>query len=350
VGAMALAAQQGGTLVAEDGLVADYAIVGAYALGVGSVLELTGVDILDGSPTDDGDRGGGIGVGDGATLVVTDCLIDFAPVDGILADGAGSTAVLTDVTVTHTQRATTAGVGIAVAAQDHASIEATRLIAEDNEGPGLRGIAAADVTCTDCTLQRNTFAGVVNQDATVVLVDCAVLDNGIDANVGGGVGIYAADLGARPDLLVSGGSVTGHDYAALWLAGTGAYQIDGVLLDDHPGVEHTNPQGGTLLFHGDAVYATGGITAWDGSLGLHIANSTLSGCGGPALFLDGASATLQGNLYSGNALDLLQQACDGVDPPDGYGEAPTYELCPQYDELTQELFFDVFFNELPASS
>lgn len=31
-------------------------------------------------------------------------------------------------------------------------------------------------------------------------------------------------------------------------------------------------------------------------------------------------------------------------------EVPTYELCPQYDELTQELFFDVFFNELPASS
>ncbi len=350
-GAMGLGVQSGGQLLATDCRVSDYAIVGAYALGAGSRLELVGTDIDGGAPTDDGDRGGGIGAGDGAELIVTDCAIDQVPVDGILIDGAGTTATLTDVTVSNVQRATTAGVGIGVAVQDHATLDALRLVAEDNEGPGLRGIATATVTCTECTLQRNGFAGVVAQDAAVALVDCTVTDNGTDPNVGGGVGIYAEDLLVGPELSVSGGTVSGHDYAGLWLLGpNGSYDLDGVVIDDHPGVEVPAPLAGRLLFHGDALYATGGIPPWDGAAGLRVAGTTMSGCGGPAVFLDGASALLDGNTYGGNALDLLQQDCAGIDPPVGHEEAGTAELCPPYDDPVQEWTFDPFFNDLPPAT
>ncbi len=64
-------------------------------------------------------------------------------------------------------------------------------------------------------------------------------------------------------------------------------------------------------------------------------NELLDGLGA-GLFLDGASATLSGNIYANNAADLVSQGADCSTPPVGYeAEAfSTVELCPAYDYAT----------------
>jgi len=57
---------------------------------------------------------------------------------------------------------------------------------------------------------------------------------------------------------------------------------------------------------------------------------------GAGLFLDNATATLSGNSYADNAVDLVSQGADCAAPPEGYeGETLSWaELCPAYDYAT----------------
>ncbi len=78
------------------------------------------------------------------------------------------------------------------------------------------------------------------------------------------------------------------------------------------------------------------MTAWDGSSGLLLEDNALLDGLGAGLFLDNASATLSGNSYADNAVDLVTQGADCATPPGGYetegiGSA---ELCPAYDYAT----------------
>jgi parallel beta-helix repeat protein len=82
-------------------------------------------------------------------------------------------------------------------------------------------------------------------------------------------------------------------------------------------------------------------TAWDEDekMGLLLEGNTFSDSTGAGVFLDGASATLTGNTYVGNTVDLVRQACGETEAPEGLDGEPisTTELCPNYDYLTQEV-------------
>jgi len=79
-----------------------------------------------------------------------------------------------------------------------------------------------------------------------------------------------------------------------------------------------------------------GVTAWDGSSGLLMENNELLDGLGAGLLLDNASATLSGNSYSDNAVDLVVQGANCETLPDGYEDAAliSSELCPTYDYAT----------------
>ncbi len=70
--------------------------------------------------------------------------------------------------------------------------------------------------------------------------------------------------------------------------------------------------------------------------GLLLENNELLDGRGAGLFLDHASATLSGNSYADNAVDLVTQGADGETPPDGYGDEilGSAELCPISDYAT----------------
>lgn len=78
------------------------------------------------------------------------------------------------------------------------------------------------------------------------------------------------------------------------------------------------------------------MTAWDGSSGLLLQNNRiLDGlCAG--VFLDDATATLSGNSYARNGVDLVKQGSDCAMPPEGHEdeELGSTELCPSFDYAT----------------
>jgi len=55
------------------------------------------------------------------------------------------------------------------------------------------------------------------------------------------------------------------------------------------------------------------------------------------VFLDGASATLRDNTYTGNDVDVWQQHCDETVGPVIECEAPSIESCPDPARLNTEL-------------
>lgn len=131
-----------------------------------------------------------------------------------------------------------------------------------------------------------------------------------------------------------------HEYAAVWLDGPGTFDIQGSSLSGSRGV---SAAGGTI--HGNALFAEHGIAGWDGLHGLRLADSTLLDGAGIAVLLDGSSALLSANVWSGNGTDLRQQSCDGV-VPISEGDAldiPTALICPAGNVLTA---YDLAFSSL----
>jgi len=85
------------------------------------------------------------------------------------------------------------------------------------------------------------------------------------------------------------------------------------------------------------VYARDGVASWDGEAGLLLESNELENGLGAGLFLHEATATLSGNSYADNAVDLVTQGSGCEEPPAGYeGEAfrSDVQLCPAYDYAT----------------
>jgi hypothetical protein len=125
------------------------------------------------------------------------------------------------------------------------------------------------------------------------------------------------------------------------LTGEGSYQVLDSMLT---GGQGQLLQSGTRV-HGNAVYASAGVTAWDGTSGLLLAGCQLVDSAGAAVMLHGASATLDGNTYTGNTVDLIQQSCDGLVAPIGLAEVPSIDLCPAYDHVVVPLHVDLYVTE-----
>jgi hypothetical protein len=141
--------------------------------------------------------------------------------------------------------------------------------------------------------------------------------------------------GDAPSLRVIDSVISDNLVAGVWLSGEGNYQLSGNTITGGIGVPH-----GSTTRCGDGVFARG-VAAWDGTSGLLLDGNTLTGNAGAGLLLDDASAMLGGNTWTGNAPDLWVQGDACLSPRDDWAEAPTSEVCPEWDRPTCDLAFSL---------
>ncbi len=339
-----LAVESGASLEATSCRIEGSTDVAVFLHEPGTSAVLTDTVVRGTQPTAAGEYGRGIEVQDGATLQLHGCTLEDHAEVGLMALWEASVWI-TDTAVRGIHRSPTTAIGTGVAIEAAATLQATGLVAEQCEGPGLMAGDTTVVVCDGCALADNAFAGAVVSDGALTLLGGELRGTVPDANQGGGVGLYVAQPVHETAVVLDGVRVADNTYAGVWVDGPSAVELRGCELRGGDGVVYTYPSGETLRLHGDAVYATGGIGAWDGASGLLLEANQLLDSAGPAVFLDGASATLEGNTFAGNGVDLLQQACAGVAPPDGHEEAPAAELCPAYDWPTVAVAFDAYLVE-----
>ncbi len=338
----ALQAFDGGDATITGGVFDDNVTVGLVAVGEGTEVAAEGLAIRDTQPTEEG-FGRGIEVLAAAHLTLVDAVIEDNTEAGLMASGYETLVELERVAVRGTQRGSTQTTATGVACELDATVIGVDVALEQNEGPGLFSLLG-ELHCTGCTSRDNRFAGAaVLGHGSMELRQCTLEGNGSDANTGGGVGVYAwdTDIGFWPRVVLEDSTIADHPLAAVWLDGPGSYALTGNDLEGGWGAAYQYPNGDSLLFHGNAVYATDRIEPWDPQLetGLLLDGNLLHDGAGAAVMLHGASATLQDDDYDGNLVDLQQQACGEVPIPEGHEEAPAAVLCPQYDAPVEQLRF-----------
>ena len=322
------------SLDAEGCVVRGNTSVGVKVVHSGTSATLRETTVEDTQSDENGYGGYGISVKEGASLDAEACELSGNKATGVVAGDSGTTVTLRDTRIALTMRGEIQTVGIGVSAQLSASVVATGIEVSSNEGPGLFVVTEdTQLTCSDCVLRDNQFAGAAAvAGASLQLNDSYIEGTTEQENLGGGVGIYAWPwLGDPPILSVPDTTIRDNPIAGVWLSGDGSYSLSGNTI--HGGEGWTRE---TLTKCGDAVCAGEGVTAWDGSSGLVLEDNELLDGLGAGLFLDNASATLSGNSYADNAVDLVVQGSDCAMPPDGYENEilASAELCPTYDYAT----------------
>ncbi len=324
----------GASLEAESCEVEGNTAVGVVVSDPGSAASLRQTIIRDTQPQEGGVGGYGIEVVDDASLFAESCELVGNAAVGVAATGTDTSVSLRDTVIASTRRAEIYTIGIGIAAQVGARIEGRDLTVSANEGPGIYVASEQSrISCHGCAFQANEFAGVVAiASGSLELADSTIEGTVEDENLGGGVGIFSEPgEGAPPTLIVSGTTILDNPIAGIWLSGDGSYALSGNTI--HGGVGWTR---GSLTKCGDAVYVRDGVRAWDGSWGLLLEDNALLDGLGAGLFLDDATATLSGNSYAGNAVDLVAQGSSCGVTPEGYEDEAfsSTELCPAYSYAT----------------
>ena len=316
---------EGGTLWASDLLLDGNGEIGALLLP-GSETVLVGAEIRNTLPLDDGTRGQGLVVVDGALLEAAGLLLEGNRDVALRASGAGTQVTLesSEIRDTLPRTAGTWGMGMVVA--ESASVSLTDVVLENNRAIGLlarhwgtsvsitdsavRGTRpqgdgsfgmgvhvgeGALLEATGLVVQDNTQVGLmVSTAGTVELQASSVLDTGMGQDPGGGMGVVVQRVGL---IEAQGLEVSGS-------AGPGAFVADGGLLDCDDCVVAGNGFAGLVVLRGVALLAGGeisgssaagsqggglGVLAWDhaGEPALQLRDVTLEDHPGPAVYLRG---------------------------------------------------------------
>ncbi len=331
----------GAALLAKACEVVGSTKIGVAVVGAGTHATLLDTSVRDTSLGADGVFGVGIQVHQGASLSVDGCVLDGNYMAGILAAEAGTGLELVDSSISGTKlspgnNGTTA---LGIIAQQGASVSATGMLIRDNDGPGLYAVNQDSlISCTDCRLLDNRFAGVGALDgATLDIHSSSITGTSESANLGGGVGIYLAEYSGleAPTLILEDSVVADNPAAGAWLSGAGVFRLAGNTISGGQGVPH-----GAGVRCGDGVYSRD-VLAWDDASGLMLEGNTISDNAGAGLFLDDAAAMLDGNSWSGNAPDLLVQGEACLSPRADYEDAPEAEVCPQWNRPACDLDFSL---------
>ncbi len=271
--------------------------------------------------------GGALGHGligiDGATLEIADTTVSERTTFGVVVDGGRQT--LRESVVERTRDGATSRLGVGVAVLGGAVATLDGLAARDTDGIGLV-VHDAAATCADCAVSGAELVGVYARAADLSLDGGAVTDTrAVDGEGSFGLVIDAVD--AAPRVTLAGVRVSGHPSVAVWLEGPADYDLQDVDLVG--GAPYRLRAG--IDVHGDALVARGGITSSD----LRLVDATVRDAGGAGLLLHGASATLDGVTLTGNATDVVQQACadDAPDPVQGVPPDATSARCVGADRL-----------------
>jgi hypothetical protein len=206
--------------------------------------------------------------------------------------------------------------GVGVICDGSGILLAHDLTIQATTGPGLFVDSLATATCQSCTIANSGFASVVAH-GTVVLSGGSFSETMPHLEQGGGVGV----LSKGGQLSLSESEFSGHEMAAVWLEGPGSYEVTECLLQAVPG--------GAEWSKGNGLVALAGVSSWSGDGGLRLAGNTIKSAGSAGVLLDASEATLDGNSWSDNEIDLLQQGCDGVAPVELTSEPNLdVQLCP----------------------
>ncbi len=314
--------------------------VGLGVRGTGSRLSIMDTVVRDTRPNEHGQSGDGIAAADGAQLGVDGCEVLDNAAAGILVAGAGTQAVIRDSIVSGTATDSDAELGMlatGLAAQQGAYVAATGLVVRENEGVGLSaGSPDTYLSCSGCQLRGNQFAAALVVDGgTLELLHSEIAGTSENVNLGGGVGIWAAEQApwAPPALLVSDCTITDNLAAGAWLAGGGSYRLEDNRISGSAALPH-----GATTRCGDGVFAAA-VEAWDDVDGLLLSGNTVADNQGSGLFLDDAHALLSDNTWTGNPSDLWLQGDACMSPRAEYAEVPTHEICPEWDRPACDLFY-----------
>ncbi len=322
----------GAVLQADDLLAQDLWGAGIIASGAGTTAHIRTARVENTQAAEHG-YGFGLQAMDGAEVTVNGGIFEGSTAFGVVADGEGSTVSLEGGRVSGTLLGAeeVGSVGTGLMAQQGGSITARALEIEANEGPGLYVVSeGSHLSCTDCTITHNRFGGAVSvAGGTLDLEGSTISDTLASANLGGGTGVYAAELGGlAPTLTVTGSIITGNEVAGLQLSRDLSAWLQDNTISGSLGQDH-----GATTRCGDGVYALE-TQAWDAGQGVWMGGNTISGNAGAGLFLDDAYATLDGNAWSENAPDLLAQGPSCAEPQADWAEADDQDICPVYDKPT----------------
>ena len=300
----------GASLTAEATLLEGNHVMSLQVDGDGTTAELNDVEIRDTIADDTGSMGYGIQVFDGGSLTTN--VVTVAGCTGVGVLISDSLVSLGDLTIEGVLRRADGIVGTGLAVQDFGVAEASTLSVVGTEGPGFYLAPDAMLACDQCSFEGTAFAGGVVMGGVLEMTASTILSVTADTNLGGGVGLYANNEHGDSFLQVSDTQIDPCANAGVWLYGTGSYDFVGNTIS-----------GGQDAQYGDAVCAMGGMDEGD----LLLSDNTFDGAVRAGVFLDASSATLSGNSYSNNAVDLVQQNCGSMATPVGYEEAPVSELC-----------------------
>ncbi len=332
-----------GAAFAADGL----RVVGNHGAGLSAEHAGTHVVLRDSSISEtscdaNGDFGYGIQVSDSAQLTAMRCELTSNTNTSIITRDPGTHALLRDSAIAGTtpgygwQSMTATGASV----QQGATLTATGLSIRDTQGPGLYVVAeGSSIDCEACELTANQFAGAAALSGGSLTMRSSTITDTVDqANLGGGVGVFAAlqweewEWGL-PALTLEACTISSSSLAGVWLSGEGAYTLAGNTITDSVGIPHCN---GNRC--GEGVYASA-TSAWDGATGLLLEGNTISGNAGAGVLLDDASAQLDQNTWSDNTPDLLVQGASCDELLAEYGDVPTSDICPLWDQPTCDLWF-----------
>ena len=338
--------QEGSSLEADGCLVEGNSGAGIYVSGAGTAVLLSDVEVRETEPLPDGTFGRGIAVEEGSSLEADGCLVEGNSAVGIHVSGEGTAVLLSDVEVRNTHRTHWTTVAIGIVSQVYASLIADELIVADTEGVGLFATWYGGLSCSNCNLSDNSFAGgLAWASGAIDLSTTTISGTRPDANEGGGIGIYASDNFGPASLTLDTVTIEDQPYAALWLDGDGSYSITNSTLVGGYGHELFYPNGTSSIFHGDGIVATGGVSAWDGSQGLLLQGNEFRDAYRAGVLLDGSSAELSENTPTGNPIDVIWQDCDGIDEPAGLSHVPVVDHCPVYNHHIAPLEFNLFLDD-----
>ncbi len=333
------AVTEGATMVLRGCALSGNEGMGLAVWGPGTHAVVEDSMVHDTQPSSVGSGGYGSSVWDGAALTVRNSEVVDNTSAGILASDPGTLVTLCDSAVVGTVEGpgSQGAVANGICAQVGASIVASRVTVQDQAGPALVvWHQGARLACTECALLDNHFAAAVALGGgSLELSSSSISGTRESGNLGGGVGIYAAQQGidSPASLLVTDTLITDNPVAGLYLSGQGSFEISDSTISGGTGIPH-----GAGARCGDGVFASD-VQAWDGGAGARLSGNLITDNAGAGLFLSGASAALVGNVWERNDPDLLVQGEDCGSSREDWAEVPDQELCPQWDRPTCALDF-----------
>ena len=304
---------------------------GLLAAIPGTTVVLQGARILDTQPRPDGAGGEGLAVQDGAALSATDLILSGNHNVGLYASDPGTVVDLVNTRVAGTRSSVDLRTGVGLGVQLGASLAATGIEVEGNDGPGAYVFGGA-AQLADFFLLGNGFAGAAVLGGALTLEAGAISGSIPHSGAGGGVGVFAWNTDVLADLRVTGVVFSDLPGTALYLRGPGRYVMAGC---DVSGT-------GTWPSLAGGVLAVDGVGPWDplggpdgNGPGLLLQGNNFSGLSADAILLDGSSATLapdsatgEANLFSDLAGEpLFFQRCGEASLPEIQDGSPVDPSC-----------------------